>query len=36
MMAEGGASWFNIRREFRFVERFFWRRHVFFGDDVVD
>jgi hypothetical protein len=36
MVAEGGACGFDIRGEFRLIERLFGRWGVFFRNDVID
>lgn len=35
-MAEGGTGGFDVGGKLGFVERFFGRRIVFLGDDVID
>lgn len=35
-MAKGGAGGFDVGGKLGFVERFFGRRIVFLGDDVID
>jgi hypothetical protein len=36
MITESGASWFDIRRKFRFIDRLFGRRSVLLRNDVVN